>query len=194
MSAEMFTVYFPHRGSLPTAQCLSDDDLVEQQEVVQYVLSALRYGGNQSKLLAYRMFAHYDMFLLLHLWQLVCETGRRGLPPQPRRLDNNPYLQWRHRFLSEGISTTPRTPRWYGWTPLIEASRSALIRKNPAHYGHQFPTTALDMPYLWPLNVEGHFEFTVRVSEAERRLMASGARVIPPELVTNSKHLKEFAW
>lgn len=192
--SDMFTVYFPHRGSLPTVRCLADEDLLEQQDTVQYVLSALRYGGNKSKLLAYRMFTQYDMFLLMHLWQIVCETGRRGLPPQPRRLDNNPHLKWRQRFLDEGVNTYPRTPRWYGWNPLVESSRSALIRKNPAHYGHQFPTTPLEMPYLWPQNVEGQFEFTVQLSGAERRLVASGERVIPLELVTKSKHLKEFAW
>lgn len=187
----MFTLYFPHRGSVPTAQCLSDDDLDDQVWAAEGVLRALRSGDGQSKLLVYRMFMGYDMFVLMHLWQLSCEARRRGVHPPCHSAADDPYLRQHAQFLKIGISTTPKVPRWYGATWLHESHRSQLVLRQPRHYAWQFPRTPMMMPYLYPQNVSGHFEFTVATNVIDRRRLDTGERVIPQTMIGKYDHLQE---
>ena len=187
----MFTLYFPHRGSVPIAQCLSDEDLDDQVVQTELLLEALRQGGERSKLLAYRMFMGYDMFLLMHLWQLSCEARRRGVHPPCHSAAEDPYLRQHARFLSLGISTAPAVPRWYGATWLHESHRSQLIFARPEHYAWQFPRTPLGMPYLYPQNIRGQFEFTVATNLGDRHRLDAGERVIPQAMIEKYNHLQE---
>lgn len=57
-------------------------------------------------------------------------------------------------------------PPWVGDDELHQSHRSALVRKDPAHYGSQFPSVPPDLPYVWPVRSE-------RVLEAERRKAAN---------------------
>ena len=41
-------------------------------------------------------------------------------------------------------------PAWLGNADFHRAHQSNLIRKNPAHYGVQFPGVPDDLPYVWP--------------------------------------------
>lgn len=41
-------------------------------------------------------------------------------------------------------------PWWLGWEPLHRSHRAALLRKDPEHYGPQFPGVDPDLPYVWP--------------------------------------------
>lgn len=41
-------------------------------------------------------------------------------------------------------------PPWLGWDPLHRSHRSALLRKQPEHYGPYFGDVAVDLPYVWP--------------------------------------------
>lgn len=44
-------------------------------------------------------------------------------------------------------------PPWLGWEPLHRSHRSALLRKDPAHYRPQFgPDLPSDLPYQWPIS------------------------------------------
>lgn len=62
--------------------------------------------------------------------------------------------------LAEAGITEPRSqaelaeadalPPWLGDEDFHLSHRSALLRKDPAHYGGRFPDTPDDMPYVWP--------------------------------------------
>jgi hypothetical protein len=41
-------------------------------------------------------------------------------------------------------------PRWVGWEPLHRSHRSALLRKDPGHYGPLFDDVPDDLDYVWP--------------------------------------------
>ena len=65
---------------------------------------------------------------------------------------------------STGI-TTPRPqaqlrrsrelPPWLGEPAFHRSHQSALLRKDPAHYGPIFPGVPADLPYVWPASDRG---------------------------------------
>lgn len=60
-------------------------------------------------------------------------------------------------------------PEWLGNDEFHRGHRSALIRKDPQHYGPLFPGTPEDLPYVWPVR-------SAAAVEAERRKAANAAR------------------
>jgi hypothetical protein len=42
-------------------------------------------------------------------------------------------------------------PSWLGDPDFHRSHQSALVRKDPAHYGRFFPGIPDDLPYVWPL-------------------------------------------
>lgn len=46
-------------------------------------------------------------------------------------------------------------PPWLGDEALHRSHRSALLRKDPAHYGPLFPGVPDDLPYVWPVRSAG---------------------------------------
>jgi hypothetical protein len=59
-------------------------------------------------------------------------------------------------------------PPWLGDDAFHRSHRSALIRKDPGHYGQLFPDTPGDLPYVWPVR-------SPAVIEAEERRAARAA-------------------
>lgn len=41
-------------------------------------------------------------------------------------------------------------PPWLGEPDVHRSHQAALVRKDPAHYGHVFPDVSPDLPYVWP--------------------------------------------
>lgn len=60
-------------------------------------------------------------------------------------------------------------PPWLGDEEFHRSHRSALIRKDPDHYGPLFPGTPDDLPYVWPVRSQA-------VIEAERRKAENAVR------------------
>lgn len=60
-------------------------------------------------------------------------------------------------------------PPWWGDEALHLSHRSALVRKNPDHYGPLFPDVPADLPYVWPVR-------SAAVVEAERRKAENAVR------------------
>lgn len=60
-------------------------------------------------------------------------------------------------------------PPWLGDEEFHRSHRSALIRKDPEHYGPLFPGTPDDLPYVWPVR-------SSVVVEAERRKAENAVR------------------
>ncbi len=53
-------------------------------------------------------------------------------------------------------------PDWLFDEAFLRSHRSALVRKDPEHYGPQFPDVPPDLPYVWPVR-------SPAVLERERR-------------------------
>lgn len=60
-------------------------------------------------------------------------------------------------------------PPWLGSEAFHRSHRSALIRKDPDHYGPLFPGTPADLPYVWPVR-------SAAAIAAAQRKTASAAR------------------
>ena len=60
-------------------------------------------------------------------------------------------------------------PPWLADDDVQRSHRSALVRKDPAHYAPVFPDVPADLPYVWPVRSEA-------VLERERRREAAAAR------------------
>jgi hypothetical protein len=60
-------------------------------------------------------------------------------------------------------------PPWLFDDEVVRSHRSALVRKDPEHYGPLFPDVPPDLPYVWPVRSEA-------VLERERRRVAAARR------------------
>ena len=48
------------------------------------------------------------------------------------------------------LESAGELPPWLGDTAFHQSHRSALVRKDPAHYRPLFPEVPDDLPYVWP--------------------------------------------
>lgn len=64
-------------------------------------------------------------------------------------------------------------PPWLFDEAFLRSHRSALVRKDPGHYGPQFPGVPPDLPYVWPVR-------SPQVLERERRRSERAAGTGPP--------------
>ena len=52
------------------------------------------------------------------------------------------------------LAAADELPPWLGDEELHRSHRSALVRKDPAHYRPLFPDVPDDLPYVWPVRSE----------------------------------------
>ena len=57
-----------------------------------------------------------------------------------------------HVRTQEELAAAGALPPWLGDAEVHRSHRSALVRKDPAHYGPLFPGVPDDLPYVWPLS------------------------------------------
>ena len=50
----------------------------------------------------------------------------------------------------DSLAAAGALPRWLGDEDLHRSHRSALLRKDPEHYGRFFTDVPDDLPYVWP--------------------------------------------
>ncbi len=102
---------------------------------------------------AVRMWAGYEEALVRYGLQ-VCAVWRAG-----ERADTCAGLLATGMAEATGITAVRdqaelaeagEVPPWLGDDALHRSHRSALVRKDPAHYGPLFPGTPDDLPYVWP--------------------------------------------
>jgi hypothetical protein len=56
-----------------------------------------------------------------------------------------------HVRTQEQLAAAGALPPWLGDEDLHLSHRSALVRKDPEHYGPLFPGVPDDLPYVWPV-------------------------------------------
>lgn len=188
----MLKVYVPYSDHLKSVAVFDDDLLWNQLHDLQNLIVALCEHAPESRLLAVRQWRGYEGFLLLYLRRMQVECQKRDLDSWLDEDRTNPYaLAWR-RLRNAGKRLAPLAPRWIGGEWFLHSNRSALIRLAPEHYAYQFPTTPLDMPYLFPQNTET-FDYTVAMSRRDADLLWNQERVIPvqyyPHLVSKGLSL-----
>jgi len=177
----MFKLYFPYSGQLETVRCFDDDMLLNQLGEAIGLCQALHEAGGGSKLLCVRQWRGYEGFVLLHLRRLQTEVMLRDLEYWDVNDIYSPYLLAWRRLTKKGIHQAPRPPRWIGGLWFLHSNRSELIRVRPEVYAQQFPTTPLEMPFLWPQNIPGHFDYYIDMSLGDRMAVTDRKYVIPEQ-------------
>ncbi|WP_170124671.1 MSMEG_6728 family protein [Nocardioides silvaticus] len=70
----------------------------------------------------------------------------------------------------EELAAAGALPPWLGDPDLHRSHQSALVRKDPGHYGPLFPGVPDDLPYVWPVRSEAAVAAELKKAEnAERR-------------------------
>lgn len=177
----MFTVYHPHSNHQASAACLDDDRLWTQLHDSVLLCEALAMDAPKTKALAVKQWRGYEGYLLLFIRQMQLEAQRRDLGVWVDDERRGPYAHAWLAIAKKGLPQAPRPPRWMGGLWFLHSQRSQLIRMAPEHYAHQFPTTPLDMPLLYPQNRADRFDYTVDMSRRDKDLLWGQERVIPSE-------------
>lgn len=186
----MLKVYMPYSDHLKSVAVLDDDLLWSQLDEAQLLCQALAMDAPNTKLLHVKQWRGYEGFLLLYLRRMQVECQKRGLGSWQDDQRHSPYARSWLLLGSAGKNTAPRPPRWIGGEWFLQSNRSELIRINPEHYAQCFPTTPMEMPFLFPQNTPGHFDYTITVSAQDWGLMRGGERVIPDRYI----HYVEEKW
>jgi hypothetical protein len=189
----MFKVYMQHSDHLKSVACFDDDLLYNQLFDVVNLIDALCMHAPDSTLLAVRQWRGYEGYLLLYLRRMQIEVQKRDLGSWLDDDRNSPYAVAWLKLGKAGNNLAPKPPRWVGGHWFLESNRSELIRINPEHYAHQFPAARMEMPYLFPQNVPGRFDYTLEVSKKDRDLLDDMERVIPEEYI-DFVAMKGLAW
>lgn len=191
----MFTMYLPYSDTNASARCLDDDLLWQQLHDMPLLLKVLAHEltGQQSRLLCYNQWRGYEGFLANYTHRMQIEAQKRDLGHWLDEWRTSPYAQVWTVIREAGFNGASRAPRWVGGHWFLASQRSQLIRRNPAYYAHQFPTTPLDMPLLYPQNTPGKFDYTISVSKRDSDRLEDHERVIPAPFVEHVRS-KGLVW
>ena len=174
----MFKVYVPYSDHLKSVACLHDDLLWQQLNDTVLLCQTLIDAPDNTKMLAVKQWRHYEGWLLLYLRRMQVEAQKRGLGSWLDDDGDSPYAEAWRLLRRANKKLAPLAPRWIGGHWFLASQRSELIRIAPEHYAHQFPTTPLEMPFLYPQNTKT-FDYTIDISKRDRDLLADGERIIP---------------
>jgi hypothetical protein len=84
-------------------------------------------------------------------------------------------------------------PSWLFDEAVQLSHRSALLRKDPEHYGPLFPGTPTDLDYVWPVRSPAVIERELRKEEAAERRAQRTAEKLVRELARARKKRSEAA-
>lgn len=88
-------------------------------------------------------------------------------------------------------------PAWFGAEAVHLSHRSALVRKDPAHYRPHFPDVPDDLPYVWPVRSESVVAAEQRRAENDARRQARAlerARLEAERLRRKRSRAAKKAW
>lgn len=148
--------FLPYADFRRSARVLDARRLGKQRVEALQVLRGLTvpgYGWRHHP--AVRMWAGYEEALVrygLDVCAVWTDQGRADTCAATLRADLAAYRgRARVRVRSgAGLAEAGETPPWLGDEAFHLSHRSALVRKDPAHYRPLFPEVPDDLPYVWP--------------------------------------------
>lgn len=166
--------FVPWPSFAETAAALDTRRLGKQRvEVIQIARAILVPGYGWASHPATLMWSDHVQALESYLGAICDEWAARGF-------DDTCRATVRTDLTAAGVLGGVRTqrelaeagllPEWLGDEALHRSHRSALLRKDLAHYGNLFPDDPDDLPYVWPVRSPG------AVVAEERRARAAVTR------------------
>ena len=147
--------FLPEPDFARTARALDSRRLGKQRVEALQVLRALTrepYGWKRHP--AVLMWAGYEEALVAYALAMCEEWCRRGHVDTVSTtiLGDLRAAKGIERVRSqEELRRAGELPPWLGDEDLHRSHRSALVRKDAAHYGPLFPAVPADLPYVWPV-------------------------------------------
>lgn len=175
----MLKVYLPYSSTNASAECLDDDLLWQQLHEVPLLCQAIADSDERTKLLVVRQWRGYEGFLANYTHRMQIEAQKRELGHWLDEWRTSPYAEVWAIIRKAGFNPASKPPRWVGGHWFLASNRSELIRVNPTHYAQRFPTTPMEMPFLFPQNTPGKFDYTVAMSRRDSDLLYAQERTIP---------------
>jgi len=164
--------FVPYADFARTAEVLDTKRLGKQRvEVIQIVRALTVPGYAWSSHPAVLMWKGYEEALGSYGLAMVEEWQRRGFGDTCAATiaaDLAKVGVERLRSYPE-LAEAGALPPWLFDESVQRSHRSALVRKDPAHYAETFPEVSPDLPYVWPVRSES-------VLEKERRREAAAVR------------------
>jgi hypothetical protein len=142
--------FVPFADFRECARVLDDRRLGKQRvEALQIARALCRpdYGWRHHP--AVRMWRGFPEGLACYSTEIVEEWMRRDHPDTclPQITEEFGLTQVRTQ---EELAAAGLLPPWIGDDAVHRSHRSALLRKDPHHYGPLLPDEPLDLPYVWP--------------------------------------------
>lgn len=147
--------FLPDPDFETTARLLDSRRLGKQRVEAMQILRALtrdRYGWKFHP--AVLMWGGYEEALVAYGLAMCAEWRRRG---HADTVAATVVEDFRSAFGTDRVRTQAalRTagalPPWLADDTVHRSHRSALVRKDPGHYGQLFPEVPADLPYVWPV-------------------------------------------
>lgn len=146
--------FLPYADFEASARVLDDRRLGKQRVEALQVLRALTYPGYGWKAHpAVRMWAGHEEALVAYGTAICREWCRRGHADtcEVKILDDARAVGIEAVRSQAELAAAGALPPWLGDEAVHRSHRSALLRKDPAHYGERFTDVPDDLPYEWPV-------------------------------------------
>lgn len=143
--------FLPYPSFTRSARALDSRRLGKQRvEALQICNAMHRTSGGWINHPVTRMWRGYESALVAYGQAVTLEWLRRGHADSVwdklvAHLHDEPERSQRE------LEDAGMLPPWLGRRALHRAYRSALVRKDPAHYRPMFPDVADDLEYVWPV-------------------------------------------
>jgi hypothetical protein len=144
--AHLVQTFLPLPDYAQSAQVLDRKRLGKQRVECMQIYNALQRNGGWSRHPAVLMWKGHEGALLAYAVVVCQEWKRRGYKDK--------LHDW---FLQQAVSQlrTLGRPDWFGDDKFHASHRSALLRKDPEHYGQFGWTDGTALPYYWPSATQG---------------------------------------
>lgn len=146
--------FLPYPDFAASAQVLDQRRLGKQRVEALQVLRALTvagYGWRHHP--AVTMWAGYEEALAsygLEVCDAWCAAGRADTCAATIRADLERVTGLAAVRSQASLAGDGELPPWFGDPDFHRSHRSALLRKDPDHYGAHFDDVPPDLPYVWP--------------------------------------------
>jgi hypothetical protein len=147
--------FLPYPSFVETARVLDERRLGKQRVEALQILRAIHiptYGWQHHP--AVRMWRGHEQALVCYGVTMCDEWVARGHPDTVRPQ----ILVHAHEGMVRGeeeLKAQGAMPSWLGREDFHRSHRSALLRKDPGHYGAAFGDVPADLDYVWPVPKPG---------------------------------------
>lgn len=139
--------FLPYPSFARSAKALDTKRLGKQRVETLQIMSSLMTGSGWVNHPATRMWEGFE-WALLHYQQAMFREW-----VEVRGFKDTCFYKTQLLYFEHGPQQDfNRLPPWHGNKAFHLSHQSNLIRKDPEHYGPQFPGVPDDLPYIWPIN------------------------------------------